>query len=349
MTTNDDNDRDAMHRYVDRRKQMVRQSTWEGDITPMKHLREFLQERGLEPHELTQAQAEELLLMLKNRDMKEFNAGQYANIINAFYDYTSKRDAFEIDHNPIEIPLEDIPFENDVSTERRDIELAEMRDAVRMIKHPLMAALIMTFLKTGMRNGELCNLDLRDVHIDHPGIERMHPGHRPKLDGRPDTIYVPDKTEMQKGEETNGEVRGAGNKRSRATYVPIDEELKQALLTWLMIRPTSRSPAKPLFTLTRGSKGSVPGDRLQTGLVGKYVAAWAEEQGWWESGATLETNVTPHYFRHYFTTMMRRRTNDETLVKYIRGDRGGDIIDRYTHNWGDLVRTKYLENIYTFR
>ena len=347
--TDDENDRDAMHRYVDRRKKTVRQSTWEGDITPMKHLRRFLQERDIEPHELTQEQAEEFLLMLKNRDMKEFNAGQYALVVNAFYDYTSKRNAFEIDHNPIEIPLEDIPFENDVSTERRDIELAAMRDAVRSIQHPLIAALIVTFLKTGMRVGECCNLDLRDVHIDHPRIGRVHPGHRAKLDNRPDTIYVADKTEMAKGEETNGEVRDAGNKRSLATYIPIDDELKRVLVEWLMVRPDSRSPADPLFTITRGGKGTVPGDRLRTDRVGKYVASWAEDQGWWESGATLETNVTPHYFRHYFTTMMRRRTNDETLVQYIRGDKGSKIIDRYTHNWGDLVRTKYLEHNYKFR
>jgi integrase len=63
-------------------------------------------------------------------------------------------------------------------------------------------------------------------------------------------------------------------------------------------------------------------------------------------GGSAEENVTPHYFRHFFTTHLRDRTGDRGIVKYLRGDVATDIIDTYTHNWGDRVRTVYEENIY---
>jgi integrase len=70
--------------------------------------------------------------------------------------------------------------------------------------------------------------------------------------------------------------------------------------------------------------------------------------GWHQTGAGAGENVTPHYFRHFFTTHLRDRTGDRGVVKYLRGDVASDIIDTYTHNWGDQVRQTYLENIYTF-
>jgi integrase len=41
--------------------------------------------------------------------------------------------------------------------------------------------------------------------------------------------------------------------------------------------------------------------------------------------------VTPHYFRHFFTTHLRDRTGDRGIVKYLRGDVVEDVIDTYTH------------------
>ncbi|MUV61758.1 integrase, partial [Halobacterium sp. CBA1126] len=32
---------------------------------------------------------------------------------------------------------------------------------------------------------------------------------------------------------------------------------------------------------------------------------------------------------------------------YLRGDVADDIIDTYTHNWGDRVREVYLANVYS--
>ena len=34
-------------------------------------------------------------------------------------------------------------------------------------------------------------------------------------------------------------------------------------------------------------------------------------------------------------------------MKYLRGDVADDIIDTYTHNWGDNVRETYERHIYS--
>jgi len=34
------------------------------------------------------------------------------------------------------------------------------------------------------------------------------------------------------------------------------------------------------------------------------------------------------------------------VVKYLRGDVADDVIDTYTHNWGDQVRETYEANVY---
>jgi len=117
------------------------------------------------------------------------------------------------------------------------------------------------------------------------------------------------------------------------------------MLLWLAIRPPSRSPAEPFFCLTTPGSNSIPGDRLQSDYVWSLITDWTEEQGWWESGATLKTNVSTHYFRHYFRTVFGSRVDDYQLVKYLRGDKG-ESMDDYYHYWGDYVREPYLQAIY---
>jgi integrase len=193
-----------------------------------------------------------------------------------------------------------------------------------------------------MRVGELCNLDLRDLALDDIEVrDAFDTEPRPQLDTRPDSLYVD--SEPARGAAINGEQRDASNKRKRATVIPVDEELKDALKRWLAIRPDSPSPADPLFVYTSGDWGQ----RLTPRAVRNVVTDHAREAGWYESGGDAADNVTPHYFRHFFTTHLRDRTGDRGVVKYLRGDVADDIIDTYTHNWGGQVRATYENNIYS--
>ena len=264
----------------------------------------------------------------------------YASYVNRFYGYMTQ--IGEFDANPMALVTEEMPESINKDPSRREISLSQMREFVSSFRHPLERATVVALLKTGLRVGELCNLDLQDLHLTDPGVLfEFDVRHRPQLDGRPDSLYVA--SDVVRGDVVGGEERTASNKRKRATVIPIDEELRIVLQRWLAIRPDSLSPAEPLFISTSDDWGK----RLTPQMVRSIVEAHAREVGWYRTGGGAEENVTPHYFRHFFTTHLRDRTGDRGIVKYLRGDVAEDIIDTYTHNWGDRVREVYEANIYS--
>jgi site-specific recombinase XerD len=257
----------------------------------------------------------------------------YASYLNRFYVYMTQ--VGRLEENPMTLVIEEMEETIDTNPTRRDVSIPAMRDFVDSIEHPLHKAVVVTLLKTGIRAGELSNLDLRDL-----SIEVLDHNPRPQLDEKGESLFVsPDRSH---GELSEGERRNASNKRKRATVVPLDEELRDVLLRWLAVRPDTNSPAEPLFTHTSKKWGK----RISPDAIHHIVEKHAREAGWYRTGGGAEENVTPHYFRHFFTTHLRDRTGDRGIVKYLRGDVATDIIDTYTHNWGDRVRTVYEENIY---
>ncbi|AHG03699.1 XerC/D integrase [Halobacterium sp. DL1] len=270
----------------------------------------------------------------------ESTVATYASYLNRFYSYMTQVGTF--DANPMALVMQEMDEAIDTDPTRREVSVERMREFVADITHPLERAVIVALLKTGLRVGELCNLDVRDVSLATPAVEGSYDlGTRGQLDGRPDTLFVD--PAMSRGETVNGEERTASNKRKRATLVPVDGELKAALVRWLAIRPDATSEAEPLFVSTRDAWG----ERLTPEMVRSMVRRHAEAAGWYRTGGDAAENVTPHYFRHFFTTHLRDRTGDRGVVKYLRGDVADDIIDTYTHNWGDRVRKVYLSNIYS--
>lgn len=247
----------------------------------------------------------------------------YIGYVNHLYNWLSATG--EIDANPMYEARKECSAVIEKDPERRDISISEMRSFVATVKHPLEHAVIVTLLKTGVRVGELANLDMQDI-----GAE----------DGEK-VLTVP--AEIPKNEPFRGEERSAANKRSHTTEIPIDAELARALRRWLLIRPDPVSPAKPLFRSTGGSWGK----RITPSMVTSMVKKHAEAHGWFEKGGDASKNVTPHYFRHFFTTWMRERIGETGSVAYLRGDTL-DTGDRpYVHNWQNRAQKAYRENIYS--
>jgi len=272
-------------------------------------------------------------------DLAESTVASYAAYLHRFYAYMTQVGAF--DSNPMALVMEEMDESIDKDPARREITVPEMRSFVVDVRHPLDRALIVTLLKTGVRVGELCNLDLRDVALGDPELTSAYGlGTRAALDNRPRSLYV--SAEPTVGEPANGEVRPATNKRKRATVIPIDDELARVLKAWLAIRPDAVSEAEPLFVGTSGDWGH----RIDPDAVRHVVESHARDRGWYRTGGGAAENVTPHYFRHFFTTHLRDRTGDRGIVKYLRGDVAEDVIDTYTHNWGDQVRETYEASVY---
>ncbi|MFB6085980.1 MAG: tyrosine-type recombinase/integrase [Halodesulfurarchaeum sp.] len=272
------------------------------------------------------------------RDEKaESTVASYAAYLHRFYAYMNEVGTF--DRNPMTLVMEELDEQITTDPSRRDISVPEMREFVGSVTHPLAKAVIVTLLKTGIRAGEACNLDLRDINVSDPPIPTGPI--RPQIKGRENTIYV--SNEPSRGKTFNGETRAMSNKRKRETVIPVDNELRSVLIRWITIRPDTPSPAEPLFTNTTRNWGT----RLTGNDVHHLVTTHTSDWGWYESGAGAGENVTPHYFRHFFTTHLRDRTGDRGIVKYLRGDVATDVIDTYTHNWGDRVRAVYESNIYS--
>ncbi|WP_265111612.1 tyrosine-type recombinase/integrase [Halosolutus halophilus] len=269
----------------------------------------------------------------------ESTVATYASYLNRFYSYLER--VGHADENPMTVVLEEMNESIESNPTRRDVTLGEMRTFVDGIRHPLHRALVVTLLKTGIRAGELCNLDLIDVNLDHEAATWQPRAH---IAGRPDSVFI--SAEHTYGRESGGERRQASNKRKRETVIPIDGELKDVLVRWLAVRPdtprTGPDVAAPLFLGTADRWGR----RLTPNVVHHVVEQHAREAGWYRTGGGASENVTPHYFRHFFTTHLRDRTGDRGIVQYLRGDVASDVIDTYTHNWGDRVRETYLEHIY---
>lgn len=296
----------------------------------------FLEERGTDLGDAGQRACMTWVHSLRDRHA-ESTVATYAAYVHRFYAYMGQVGAFET--NPMALVTEEMDESIDTDPTRREVSTAEMRAFVDGITHPLERAVVVTLLKTGMRVGECCNLDLRDVHLDDREIvEAFGTAPRGALEGRPDSIYV--SSEPSRGTVYNGEERSASNKRKRDTVIPVDPELKRVLKAWLAIRPDAESSADPLFCST-----SQWGRRTTPSMVRGIVVDHASERGW--TGGDAEENVTPHYFRHFFTTHLRDRTGDRGVVKYLRGDVATDVIDTYTHSWGDQVRSVYETNIYS--
>ena len=269
-------------------------------------------------------------------DVGESTVATYASYLHRFYDYMTRVDAFE--ENPMAVVLEELDESINTDPARRDISVPAMQAFVSHISHPLDRAIVVTLLKTGMRAGELCNLDARDINIPEAVADLQH---RPRLDGRPNSLYVDSAPAASK--IYNGERRSASNKRKRATTIPIDEELAEVLNTWLAVRPDAVSEADPLFMSTEKRWGQ----RLTPDRVHQIVTKHARKANWYREGGGPEENVTPHYFRHFFTTHLRDRTGDRGVVKYLRGDVAQDVIDTYTHDWGGRVQSVYKQHIYS--
>ncbi|WP_324758157.1 tyrosine-type recombinase/integrase [Haloarcula montana] len=272
------------------------------------------------------------------RNLGEGTVATYASYLHRFFDYMAQVGVF--DSNPMALVMEEMDESINTDPTRREIDIQSMRSFVADIGHPLDRAVVVTLLKTGIRAGELCNLDLQDLHLDRSGPRPAVPI-RATIDGRPDSLYVD--SEPTRGAVVNGEERSASNKRKRDTTIPIDGELATVLRHWLAIRPDTQSEADPLFVSTVDSWG----ERLTPDMVHHIVETHARERGWYESGGGAEVNVTPHYFRHFFTTHLRDRTGDRGIVKYLRGDVAQDVIDTYTHEWGSRVRDVYSTHIYS--
>ncbi|MFC6721542.1 tyrosine-type recombinase/integrase [Halobacteriaceae bacterium SHR40] len=291
----------------------------------------------------------------------EYSDTTVSNMLNGlstFYNYFVRRSSNPEVTNPVRAAKEDLG----ISPSKREwprVSLREMGDFLQSLKHPRDRAETLLFTKFGVRLSEAHNLDLHDVSIDfapfnrdsyYASIETRH-----ELEGRHDVIYIdPD---IEAGKQVRGDTRKGGNKRKVPTYLPIDGELKHALVRWLAARPeTHNHPTHPLFV---GEYSHKMGHYRRHSLsdIPDRIRQRAEQMGWNDRDGN---DITPHFFRHYFTTH-HRLSMDDLLVDYIRGDRigsqrnaspskasSGKAKRDYTQAEWLNIKEPYLQSVYEF-
>lgn len=308
----------------------------------------------------------------KNIDLLDRTRYEYLSELVEFYKWLVEDEGL-LTQNPARKALNDLPdSEFDLSPPGRPrIKIQEMKTFVQWLSTPIHRAIILFLLKTGVRIGELVNLDLCCLHLEHPIyesiLERRGISLHSAIRSSPDTVFLEGK--YQANTSVRGETRTAGNKRQRSggTLVPIDTELKTALLEYLLTRRCAHShpqQARPVF-LNRQASGD--NDRLTRqsvyGLLTENGASEGvlKQYGWWSKGQPTEEKVTPHYFRHYFTHNHRHNQGvydqymPEGVIAYIRGDspEGNSAREQtYRHDdwnvWERYVKRPYLAGIYQF-
>lgn len=243
-------------------------------------------------------------------------------------------DAGVADHNPYR-SFKDYFDPKEESAEKLEVEESTLKEALRDMKGDRLDIFVylVIMLKTGLRQSEVINLDLRDINIDHP-ISKTMPDARLELRNHADTLYV-DST-ISKGREYNGELRKCGDKKDSTRKVPIDDELKQLLAWWIGMLPPSSSPAEPLIR-----KVTDPGARRpSTSQVGEIVTEWTRNHGL-NSPEMKHFGVDSHWCRHWFSTIMQLNIDQDEVpigtpkafVKGLRGDTDNDTISTYTQDW----------------
>ena len=176
----------------------------------------------------------------------------------------------------------------------------------------------MLLAKTGIRAGELTSLNMVDVNMG--GGMLVVNKHVDKITGR---ILC-------------------GRKNKEETLIPLDSETIIVLQACIAVRPETSDPA--LFV-------SHNGKRLNVRDINKIVYKWVVKTGIHANdGGGIGGNITPHYFRAWFTRMMQKGGCDPEIVEYLRGDKAGSMRSMYSRevlNFGE-IKEAYLQFVPKF-
>lgn len=293
------------------------------------------------PRDVTPRLAEEFLIELKREFRGSTQQTTYTHLKQAYDWCESKVKSVEV--NPFEKVEEELKENNDWildTSKGRDpyiIPLKDAREVVRSWSHPMWLSIQLLLAKYSRRAGGISNLDFENIHIDHPGCNwTVHDD----LREWPDHIsFRADKRESDPG-------RNTGNKTKTNAVYPLDQEMKDALLWYLTIRPQPESPTDPLFLCQQTD------ERLSGDNISSIFTQRAKELGHWY-GAHDDDNLNPHYWRHWATSEYQGQFADgesdgyTALTKYIRGDKKEDIMGIYD-NYTEKKRDTILDAMPTF-
>ena len=192
--------------------------------------------------------------------------------------------------------------DGDVESPRKLLTVEEMSLLINSVIDTRDRAIMTLLAKTGVRRGELIAMDVDDVNWAEQSVTLK---------------------------------RNRFKKRSGRT-VFFDDETARLLKRWLSQREKLNPETEALFIGEHGG-------RLKRNGVYSMVVKYAQRVDLHDSKSPrVEDHVSPHCFRHWFTTHLRRAGMDREFIKALRGDRRRDAIDIYDRIDLDELRRAYL-------
>jgi len=192
--------------------------------------------------------------------------------------------------------------DGNVESPRKLLTVQEMSLLINSVIDTRDKAIMTLMAKTGVRRGELIAMDVDDINWTEQSV-----------------------TLKQK----------QFKKRSGRT-VFFDDETARLLKRWLSQRERPNQSTKALFIGEHG-------ERLKRNGVYSMVVKYAQRVGLHNASSPRpENHVSPHCFRHWFTTHLRRAGMDREFIKALRGDRRREAIDIYDRIDREELRRAYL-------
>lgn len=120
----------------------------------------------------------------------------------------------------------------------------------------------------------------------------------------------------------------------------FDNECSQVLEDWITWRQNQRPKIrdKALFLGPHGS-------RINRDTIYDATTQHAERLGFHNPTGNLNEKFTPHCFRHFFTTWLRRAGCPRSIIQELRGDSRKEAIDIYDHITQTELKESYLRYI----
>lgn len=190
---------------------------------------------------------------------------------------------------------------------RRLLSVEEMAMLINSILNPRDKAIVTLLAKTGIRRGELIDIDLDDINWVKQNI-RLKP--KPK--------------------------------RSN-TLVFFDDECAQVLKRWrrARINYAIKPECRALFVGEHGERLKRHGAYSAVTKHAEKVGLHNPDS------KKMQDHFTPHCCRHWFTTHLRRNGLEREFLKELRGDSRGEAVDIYDHIDIKELKRAYLAHIPT--
>ncbi len=267
----------------------------------------FLEARGRTPLDITQEDLKAILAyILQDRGLRPKTLQAYFSALSCLCDFLQYEGLMAA--NPVlsfrKRYLRDYKKRGGRNDgfERQLLSVEQMRDFIGGTLDPRDRAILMVLAKTGIRRDELVCLDVNDVDFASMTL-RLKPH--------------PKRTNL---------------------VVFMDDESARALRGWLA--------ARQYYGLAPGCNAlfvGEHGERLARQGVYGAVQRRAEVAGLHDTASPdPRRRLSPHCFRHWFTTWLRRNGMRREFIQELRGDVREEAVDIYDHIDREELRKAYL-------